>query len=193
MSFQATLTGHHQEAIALIDTAEDQTKHAATPRLRALLASRKARAYAKAGDTANCGRALNEAERRLDATTPGTEEPDWIYFFDQAELAAQAAACWVDLGQPATARPLIDTALSRMNPHYVRDRTIYHVRSAEAHLHAADLEPACDDLHTAADLARQTGSVRSIDTIRAARAGMSRYDREPRVQKLDLELARMAA
>jgi hypothetical protein len=192
MSFQATLTGHHQEAVALIDAAEERTKHAATPRLRALLASRRARAYAKAGDAASCGRALNEAEWRLAATTPGTVEPDWIYYFDDAELAAQAAACWVDLRQPTKARPLIDSALSNIDQHYVRDRTIYHVRSAEAHLYAGDLELACADLYTAADLARQTGSVRSIDTIRNARGEMSRYDREPRVQELDRYLADLA-
>lgn len=193
MSFQATLTGHCQEAIALIDAAEQQAKRTATPRLRALLASRKARAYAKAGDAAACGRALNEAERRLDATTLGTPEPDWIYFFDQAELDAQAAACWVDLRQPTKARPLIDNALHTMNPQYVRDRTIYHVRSAETHLHADDLELACDDLHLAADLAGRTGSVRSVHTIRAARETMSRYDREPRVRQLDRRLADLAA
>lgn len=193
MSFQATLTGHYQEAIALIDAAEQETKRSATPRLRALLASRKARAYAKAGDAAACGRALNEAERRLDSTTPGIPEPDWIYFFDQTELDAQAAACWVDLRQPTKARPLIDQALHTMNPQYVRDRTIYQVRSAEAHLHADDLELACDDLHTAADLAGRTGSVRSIHTIRAARDAMSRYDREPRVRKLDRHLAELVA
>jgi DNA-binding XRE family transcriptional regulator len=193
MSFQATLTGHNQEAVALIDAAEEQTKHAATPRLRALLASRKARAFAKAGDAPSCGRALNKAERRLDATTPEIAEPDWIYFFDEAELAAQAAACWVDLRQPAKARPLIDNALSNMSPQYIRDRTIYHVRSAEAHLHANDLELACNDLHTAADLADQTGSVRSVHTIRSAREAMSRYDREPQVQDLDRRLADLAA
>jgi hypothetical protein len=193
MSFQATLTGHYQEAAALIDVTEQQTKRSATPRLRASLASRKARAYAKAGDAAACGCALNEAERRLDATTPGTPEPDWIYFFDQAELDAQAAACWVDLRQPAKARPLIDNALHTMNPQYVRDRTIYHVRSAETYLHADDLELACEDLHAAADLAGRTGSVRSIHTIRAAREAMSRYDRELWVRKLDRHLADLAA
>jgi hypothetical protein len=41
---------------------------------------------------------------------------------------------------------------------YVRDRAAYHVRSADAHLHANDLEPACDDLRIAADLIRRTGS-----------------------------------
>lgn len=192
MSFQATLTGNHQEAIALIDSAEERTKRTATPRLRALLASRKARAYAKAGDAASCGRALNEAERRLDATMPETPEPSWIYYFDDAELDAQAAACWVDLLQPGKARPLIDKALRTMDPHYIRDRTIYHVRSAEAHLHAGDLETACDDLHTAADLAGQTGSVRAIDTIRSARKAMSCYERDPRVRTLDRHLAGLA-
>jgi hypothetical protein len=43
MSFQATLAGQHNEAVALIDAAEHRTGNAATPRLRALLASRKAR------------------------------------------------------------------------------------------------------------------------------------------------------
>jgi hypothetical protein len=170
--------------------ADQAHRHSSTP---SATRQQEARAYAKAGDAASCGRALNEAERRLDATTPGTAEPDWIYFFDEAELDAQAAACWVDLRQPAKARTLIDNALSSMNPRYVRDRTIYHVRSAEAHLHADELELACGDLHTAADLAGQTGSVRSIHTIRNARDGMSRYDREPRVQKLDRHLADLAA
>jgi hypothetical protein len=192
MSMHASVAGHHQEAVALIDAAEERTSHAATPRLRALLASRKARAYAKAGDATSCGRALNEAERHLDTTTPVTEEPDWIYYVDEAELAAQAAACWVDLRQPAKARPLFDNALSSMNPHYVRDRSVIYARSAEVHLHAADLELACNDLHLAADLASQTGSLRAIDIIRSARGEMSRYDREPWVQELDRHLADLA-
>lgn len=193
MSFQATLTGHCQEAVALIDAAEQRTTRTASPRLRALLASRKARAYAKAGDAVSCGRALNDAERHFDTATPGTGEPDWIYFFDEAELTAQAAACWVDLRRPKAARPLIDTALSSMSPRYVRDRTIYHVRSAEAHLHADNLELACTDLYTAASLARQTGSVRSIRTIHTARETLSRYDRDPQVRQLDRYLADLVA
>ncbi|WP_280463177.1 helix-turn-helix domain-containing protein [Nocardia carnea] len=193
MAFQAMLTDHCQEAVALIDAAEQRTARAASPRLRALLASRKARAYAKAGDALSCGRALNEAERQFDTATSGTVEPDWIYYFDEAELTAQAAACWVDLRRPKAARPLIDTALSSIDPSYVRDRTIYHVRSAEAHLHAGNLELACTDLHSAAALARRTGSVRSIRTIRSAREALSRYDREPRVQQLDRYLAGLVA
>jgi hypothetical protein len=99
----------------------------------------------------------------------------------------------VDLREPGKARPLIDQALSEINPRYVRDRTIYYVRSAEAYLYANELEMACDSLHTAADLAYQTGSVRSIQTIRGARGEMSHYATDPRVKTLDRHLATLAA
>jgi hypothetical protein len=113
--------------------------------------------------------------------------------YDEAQFAALVASSWVDLHQPTKARPLLDNALRGMDPHYVRDRAIYHARSAHAHVHAAELEPACDDLLTAAGLARQTGSARVRDKIRDARAGMSRYDHEPRVQELDRHLADLTA
>ena len=185
MSFQAALTSHHQDAVSLIDSAQQQVQPHATPRLTALLASRKARAFAKAGDVVACGRALRDAERSLDTATTDAVEPDWLYYFDEAELSAQAAACWVDLRQPKRARPLIDDALRNINSNYVRDRAIYHVRSAETYLYDNELEPACHELRTAADLALGTCSVRSLETIRTARLEMSSHDHEAPVQELD--------
>lgn len=185
MSWQAALTSHHQDAVSLIDSAQQQVRLHATPRLTALLASRKARAHAKAGDAVACGRALVDAERSLDATTTDVIEPGWLYYFDEAELAAQAGSCWVDLRQPDRARPLIDDALSSINPNYVRDRAIYHARSAEIYLHDNELESACHELSTAAGLARHTGSVHALETIRTARLGMSPHDHEALVRELD--------
>lgn len=193
MSWQAALTSHHQDAVSLIDSAQQQVRPNTTPRLNALLASRKARAHAKAGDVVACGRALCDAERSLDASTTDAVEPDWLYYFDEAELAAQAGSCWVDLRQPERARPLIDNALCSINPNYVRDRAIYHARSAETYLHANELAPACRELRTAADLARHTGSVHALETIRTARLGMSLHDREPPVRELDDHLHDLGA
>ena len=192
MSFQATLTGHTSDALTLLDTAEQQVAGTASPKLRALLASRRARAHARAGDVWACGKALNQAEAALDAARDGHSEPDWIYFFDEAELAAQAGACWVDLCQPARARPLLDGALRTLGPQYVRDRTIYHVRSAQTHLHSGDLDLACQELTTATELVQRTGSTRSISTIREARHAMSPHDTEPMVRQLDQALAEVA-
>lgn len=169
----------------MIDSAQQHVQSTATPRLAALLASRKARAYAKAGDVVACGHTLVDAERSLNLAATDAVEPDWLYYFDEAEFAAQAGACWVDLRQPERARPLIDDALRSISPNYVRDRAIYHVRNAETFLHANELEPACCELRAAADLARHTGSVRAIETIRTARLGMSPHDGETSVKELD--------
>ncbi|MGH4015764.1 MAG: hypothetical protein ACRDSL_17940 [Pseudonocardiaceae bacterium] len=185
MSLQAAMTSHHQDAVSLIDSAQQHVRHHATPRLTALLASRKARAYAKAGDAVACGRALGDAERSLDKATTDTTEPAWLYYFDDAELAAQAGSCWVDLRQPARARPLIDDALRSINPNYVRDRALYHARSGEAYLHANELESACHELRTAADLVRCTGSVRPLKIIGTVRLGMAPHDHEAPVRELD--------
>ncbi|MGI9062491.1 MAG: hypothetical protein ACR2FQ_01525 [Pseudonocardiaceae bacterium] len=193
MSLQATWTGHHQDAVTLIESAQERLGGDATPRLRALLASRKALAHARAGEAAACGRALNSAERLLDAVSPGTWEPDWIYYFDEAELAGHAGACWIALRQPARARPLLDTTLRTTDPSFVRDRAIQHTWSAEAHLQDGELDLACEELGAAVDLAHRTASARAIATIRQTRQAMSRYDRETRVRELDRRLATFAA
>jgi hypothetical protein len=191
MSLQAMFTGHSHEAVSLIDTAEEQLRHSGTPRVKALLASRKARAYARSGATNACERALNMAEKHLDRARLGDSEPDWIYYFDDAELAAQAGACWIDLRQPASARPLIDDALGTMDSRYVRDRAIYHARSAEAYFHDDELDAACQELTTAAELAHQTDSVHTVDTIRRARLCLTRYNDDTRVHELDQRLAEL--
>ncbi|MGH4022349.1 MAG: hypothetical protein ACRDT0_24565, partial [Pseudonocardiaceae bacterium] len=193
MSLQAMRTGHDQDAVNLIDSAHEQLGRNATPRLRALLAGRKALAHARAGEAAACGRALNDAERLLDAASPGTWEPDWLYYFDDADPAGQAGACWMDLRQPARARPLLDTALRTIDPSFVRDRTVLHGQSADVYLQDGELDLACEELGSAVDLAHRTGSVLSIATIRQARQAMSRYDHETRVRELDRRLATLAA
>lgn len=191
MSWQATLTGNPTEALGLLDTAKRQVDRNASPKLRALLASRRARAHARAGDTRACGQALNEAEDALSASADGQLEPDWIYFFDEAELAAQAGSCWVDLRQPARARPLLDGALRSMGTQYVRDRTIYQARSAQTSYHSGELDLACAELthrgcageaHRVDPLDqlhphRSAGDVRSRQRARCTRAGRDAGER----------------
>jgi transcriptional regulator with XRE-family HTH domain len=188
MADQAVFTGHHQQALALLDAAEQRTKDVTTPRLRALLATHRARSHAMAGDAKSCGRALNDAERHVDNVTATTSDPTGIYYFDEAEFRAQAATCWVFLRQPGKARPLIDSALARMSPQCLRERAIYHVRSSEAHLQADELDMACGELHRAADLAGRSQSLRAVRTIRSVRTAMFRHNAEPRVKALDRHL-----
>ena len=192
MAFQATLTGHTGEALSLIDAAEQRTGRAASPKLRALLATRRARAHARAGDERACGVALVCAERHLDRAAPDYEEPEWLYFFDEAELAAQAGACWTDLHRPTRAQPLLDAALGGIGAQFVRDRSIYQVRSAQARFDGDDVDRACEELAGAAALAASTGSVRAMSTVREARRGWDGRATEPAMRAFDDALAALA-
>jgi transcriptional regulator with XRE-family HTH domain len=193
MSELTNLTGHHQNAINMLEAAEQQTKRIASPKLRSLLACYQASAYAKAGYAKACQYKLNDAERLLDAAEHDPEEPSWLYYYSESELNEHAAAAWIYLRQPRRARPLIDTALGSKSPTMVRDTAICHVFSAETHFHANDLESACDDLRAAADIARRTGSTRVVQMIHNTRRAMSIHDKEPRVQDLDRHLASLTA
>jgi len=187
MSFQSALTGHPGDGIALAEAAQDSIKNAGVPRVKAMIATREARAHAKAGNHRECVNALGRAERHLEAASNSTE-PEWVYYFDEAELVAQTGACWLDLRQPQDALRLLDHALDTIDPSYVRDRTIYHVRQASAHLQLGELEYSCDLLQKATGLATQSRSARSVSTIQSLRARMNKHSHEPSVRALDEHL-----
>ncbi|MEO3753624.1 hypothetical protein [Streptomyces sp. B6B3] len=193
MSFQCALAGSPHDGIALAQTAQDQARDA-RPRVRALLASRTARAAARAHDTTTCMSALNEADRLLDAAdaTHPAEDPAWIYYFDRAELHAQAGACFSDLDQPKDAEPLLAQALDTQDRSYVRDRTIYLIRAARTHLQAGHLDAACDLAGQAATLAHRSYSPRSTTSVTDFRASLTPWNDSPHVTALDEHLTALA-
>lgn len=194
MSFQSALTGHPGDGIALAQAAQGSVKAAAgASRVKAMIATREARAHAKAGNHRECGEALRRAELCLEGATDSGTEPEWVYYFDEAELVAQIGACWLDLQQPHDALRLLDHALDTIDASYVRDRTIYHVRQASAHLQLGELEYSCTLLQKAAGLALQSRSARSVSTIRSLRARMDKYSAEPSVRELDEHLLALTA
>ncbi|MDT0307291.1 hypothetical protein RM780_09980 [Streptomyces sp. DSM 44917] len=193
MAFQAALAGAPVEAVSLADTAEEHSGDT-SPRVRAFLASRQARAHAVAGDERACARALNRAEQLLDtADTAAWQDPAWVYYFDSAELAAQAGACFVDLGQPEQAEPVLMRALADQAPSYVRDRTIYTIRLARARLQAGHLDHACDLAAQAAELAHSARSNRGSQEVSALRTSLQPFSSSPAVTALDERIAALAA
>ncbi|GAA3117301.1 tetratricopeptide (TPR) repeat protein [Kribbella aluminosa] len=194
MSFQSALTGHPHDGIELAQAAQASVKASAgVSRVKAMIATREARAHAKAGNHRECGEALQRAERFLESATDSGTEPEWVYYFDEAELVAQVGACWLDLRQPQDALRLLDRALDTIDPSYVRDRTIYHVRQASAHLQLGELEYSCDLLHKAIGLALQSRSARSVATIQSLRERMDKHAAEPAVRALDEHLLALTA
>jgi transcriptional regulator with XRE-family HTH domain len=193
LSFQQALYGEPRDGVALADTAQEHAR-TAPPRVRALIASRQARAHARAHDAGACNRALLQAEHMLQrAETSSGDDPAWVYYFGRAELEAQAGACFIDLRQPRTADELLTTALADHDPSYVRDRAMYLVRSAATQLQFGQLDYACALAGQAAQLARKTYSGRSIASVKAFRASLEPNSSSPHVAALDTELAGLAA
>ena len=102
MSHQATYTGRFGEAASLARAARTGTAGLATPTLTAHFHAMEARALARLGDARGCDRALAEAVREFERRRP-EDDPAWIGYFDESELAAEFGHCMRDLGRAADA------------------------------------------------------------------------------------------
>jgi hypothetical protein len=65
MAVQGYSTGRPQLAISLLETAGEATARAGTPRMKAMLAARTARALSKTGDRKGCAHMLHVAREVL--------------------------------------------------------------------------------------------------------------------------------
>jgi tetratricopeptide (TPR) repeat protein len=194
MSYQAVTAGEAPAAIALSESACEGAKQVASPRVTAMLAARQARAYALAGNRQACSSALGRAQAAMSNAGDVASEPGWIYYFDGAELAAQAGACRLMLGQYEAAKKELDHALRIQEPTYTRDRTIYHLRLASTQLKLGDLEHACQLGTDACVLANGGGgSQRVAEEMRIFRSQLQAWRRDPLVQDLDDALEVYAA
>lgn len=103
LSVQSVFTGRPQDALDMAEAAVRAAQGTASPRVRAMLASRLARAHAARGDTNGCRRALAEAAERL-APADRYRDPPWIYWFGTAALDAQTGFALLDLALTAPGR-----------------------------------------------------------------------------------------
>ena len=167
LTLQALFSGHPQDAV---DAAEAAVRAAggAPPAVRALAASRLARAHAALGAAGAFRRAAAEAERRL-AAAENDPGPSWLYWMDGAELAAQNGQSLLDLGEPREAGPLLEAALAAQDPVYVRDRALYSARAARARALTGDVDDARVMGREAARLGRHCGSPRLARELEALR------------------------
>ena len=97
MSHQATYLGHLTEAVNLARAAREGLRDQATPALTAQFLAMEARALARSGDRRGCHAALAAVERTFHVPEPGVD-PEFISYFNEAELAAETAHCFRDLG-----------------------------------------------------------------------------------------------
>lgn len=99
LSHQANYLGRFNEALQFARAAQTAAVRKATSTVNAMFLAMEARALASSGDPRMCAQVLHRAEQAFAQRDPG-KDPHWISYFDELELAGEAAHCFRELGQP---------------------------------------------------------------------------------------------
>ncbi|MGP3991990.1 helix-turn-helix domain-containing protein [Streptomyces sp. 3N207] len=170
MARQMLYRGQPQDALELVRLAQEGSRRVAGPRVRAMLHTREAWALAAMGRTAAFRRATEQAREALAATAAHDDEPYWIAYFDEAELAGVTGGRLLDLARQDRdhaegAADHIRQALDRRGPEAARSHALDRIGLAECHFLAGDITGAVQETHRAADAATQTASARVRDQL----------------------------
>jgi tetratricopeptide (TPR) repeat protein len=181
MSHQATFLGRAREAANMARAARIGTQGRSTPGQAAHFYAMEARALAVAGDEAGADHALSDAVRAFERRRP-EDDPEWIAYFDDAELSAEFGHCFRDLGRPTDAIHYAKQALSSSSP---RSNFFVTMVLADAHVgRDGDIAEACRIAMDAVDLASQLKSARSVAYLRDFRSRIEPHIRSAPVREL---------
>jgi tetratricopeptide (TPR) repeat protein len=158
LSHQANFLGYHEHAANLARAAQRGAQGQATPTAMALFYAMEARALAGSGDRRGTEAALLAAESWFERRSP-QNDPTWLRYFDRAELAAEFAHSYRDLGMADKAIEFGEIAVYEAEPLYVRSIAFCQCVLAAGHLGNGDLEQG---LHLAESAVTAAGALRSV-------------------------------
>ncbi|MGW5022303.1 helix-turn-helix domain-containing protein [Streptomyces cacaoi] len=170
MARQMLCRGQPQDALELVRLAQEGARRVAGPRVRAMLHTREAWALAVMGRTAAFRRATEQSREALAAQEAHDDEPYWIAYFDEAELAGVTGGRLLDLARRDSAHAEgaadhIRQALDRRGPEAARSHALDRIGLAECHFLAGDVTGAVRETHRAVDAAARTASARVRDQL----------------------------
>lgn len=161
MSHQANFLGYYQRAVDLARAAHSGAKGHATPTTMALFSAMEARALSSLGDEAGTTAALQTAEN-YHGQGARENDPEWIHYFDAAELHAEFAHCFRDLGKSDLATHHAATSIAESDSIYVRSLSFCRTVFATGHLQAGELDQA---VHTAKEVVDTAAQLRSYRVV----------------------------
>jgi len=187
LAYQVSNVGNPHEAILLAQTADTGAKHHATPTTRALFKERVAWANAKAGDRRQTERALATVETDYEHRTPD-DDPEWVYWLTEAEINVMAGRCYVELGAPGKAVPLLSGALVHYDERMTRELALYTSWLAEAQVMLGDVDEAVANATKTLELTARITSARSADRVQALRQKLRPYQAVPAVADFEAQV-----
>jgi len=168
LSYQVANIGDARQAVLLARSACAGAAREATPLMRALLAERAAWANARlpgGQGSAECERALGEADRAFGEHSSGVQEPPSVYWLDRGEIDVMAGRCYTELARPLKAQPLLVSVLARYDDTHAREKALYETWLAETYVHAREVGEAARAATRALGLSQRVHSARSRNRI----------------------------
>ncbi|MGW4368055.1 hypothetical protein ACWEKT_20670 [Nocardia takedensis] len=170
IAFQQTWRDRPHDAVAIMTSVNKGLRHAATPRVAALIAMREARAFATAGMARETSHALDRAFAAL-GRGAHEDDPSWTYWMDETVLVSEAGRCHLHLGDTVAAEAQLSRGLAQLGDNASRDRVLYGLSLALTHArgHAGrhDIELACHEATQVLPMLPMVGSARCRNLIAA--------------------------
>lgn len=191
--------GRPNDGLEVVQLAQYGTRNCSTPRLRAVLATREAWAYALRGDGRAFRRAVGLAEDHhsegtceRDLRTPSTRS------LDDAELAGVIGARYRDLARHSpkharTAQDYIGRALRLRPADRVRNRVFDLVGLARTHLITREPERAVEVIHEALPFATTWVSGRVGERLRDFHREAATFVAVPEVRDVRAAISQLVA
>jgi hypothetical protein len=197
MARQLLYLGHPDDALELVRIAQDGASGRATPTVLSMLHTRAAWAYAKMGRAQGFLRATGKAEEALANARPD-DDPHWIRYFDDAELAGVTGGrllelCRNDPRHAELAQTHIERAISLRRPKSLRSHALDQAGLAQVHLlpgakktgeSRRDLEQAAQVGNAALDTAEKTNSDRVRVKLQELYANVVPHAKAPAIREL---------
>jgi transcriptional regulator with XRE-family HTH domain len=173
--FSTTVSGHPALGRERCELALQWARRSGNQRLTAFVLAVGARAEARLGDERRCLEMLDAADGELAGHDESSPDPVWLSVFDEAALRGHRGSCLADLGSPGNAIDSLRQQEASAPGLFVRNRAIWLLDRADAHLAMNDLEAACDGIEQAWETAAGTSSRRILRRLTAAVSSLDRW------------------
>jgi hypothetical protein len=160
LSYQTANIGDPRDALLLARSAIRGAREA-TPVVKALIFERVAWASARAQDEESALRALDAVDESFEnGDTAQRPEPHWVYWLNRAEIDIMSGRCFVELGRPLLAAPLLASAIDGYESQHAREVALYQTWLSESYLKNGELDAAQDSLTRAQKFGKEVNSTR---------------------------------
>jgi transcriptional regulator with XRE-family HTH domain len=181
MSIQANALGHPKDAVKFAKAAQCHVGPWATPRVCAVFTLHEARGLASLKASPACDAALAMSTSYFDAG-PQDEDPNWIGYLNEEELASLTGVCLMDLGRIAEADELLQRGIGNLEK-FTRDRSSSAISYMRGRLLGREIEQACTIGNMALPAILRLSSARVVNQFQRFREDLQEYSSMPIVDE----------